>query len=100
MFRLGIVGIGNMGSAHVSWLPEIKGMELRAICDIDSSKMDRFPDIPHYSDSQAMIRSGQIDAILICTPHYGHTTIGIDAFENGLHVLSEKPVSVHKADAE
>lgn len=100
MVRLGIVGIGNMGSAHVGWIPDIKGLELRAICDIDESKMDRFPDIPHYSDSRIMIRSGQIDAILVCTPHYDHTTIGIDALEQGLHVLLEKPISVHKADCQ
>jgi predicted dehydrogenase len=48
----------------------------------------------------ALIRSGTIDAILICTPHYSHTTIGIAALEAGLHVLVEKPISVHKADAE
>jgi predicted dehydrogenase len=100
MVRLGIVGIGNMGSAHVEWVPKIKGLELRAICDLDPAKLDRYPDIPHYAESAAMIRSGSIDAILIATPHYFHTTIGIDAFENGLHVLSEKPISVHKADAQ
>lgn len=100
MVRLCIVGIGNMGSAHVEWVPQIDGLELRAICDIDPAKLERFPEIPHYTDSQVMIRSGKIDAILIATPHYAHTTIGIDAFENGLHVLSEKPISVHKADAQ
>lgn len=100
MVRLGIVGIGNMGSAHVGWMPNINDVELRAICDIDESKLDRFPDIPHYNDSEVMIRSGQIDAILVATPHYGHTAIGIDALEQGLHVLVEKPISVHKADCQ
>jgi predicted dehydrogenase len=37
---------------------------------------------------------------LICTPHYSHTTIGIEAFKAGLHVLMEKPISVHMADCE
>ena len=41
-----------------------------------------------------------MDAVLIGTPHYQHTTIGIDAMEHGLHVLTEKPIAVHKADAE
>lgn len=100
MVRLGIVGIGNMGSAHVGWMPNIKDVELRAICDVDESKLQRFPEIPHYTASEVMIRSGQIDAILVATPHYGHTTIGIDALEQGLHVLVEKPISVHKADCQ
>jgi hypothetical protein len=41
-----------------------------------------------------------VDAVLIATPHYAHTTIGADALEQGLHVLVEKPISVHKADCE
>jgi predicted dehydrogenase len=41
-----------------------------------------------------------VDAVLICTPHYSHTTLGILALENGLHVMVEKPISVHKADCE
>ena len=40
------------------------------------------------------------DALIIATPHYFHTLIGIDALEQGLHVLTEKPLSVHKADCE
>ena len=38
--------------------------------------------------------------MLIATPHYDHTTIGIDALQNGLHVMVEKPISVHKSDCE
>ena len=45
-------------------------------------------------------QSGLIDTLLIATPHYYHTTIGIEAFAAGLHVLTEKPISVHKADCE
>ena len=47
-----------------------------------------------------MIRSGAVDAVLIVTPHYDHTTIGIDALSKGLHVLVEKPISVHKKDCD
>ena len=46
------------------------------------------------------LRSSETDAVLIATPHYSHTTIGIRALEAGQHVLVEKPISVHKADAE
>ena len=40
------------------------------------------------------------NAVIICTPHYAHTTVGIDALKSGHHVLVEKPISVHKADCE
>lgn len=100
MVRLGIVGLGNMGSAHVANLPKIARCELAAICDVDPAKLARYPHLKGFESSAGMIRSGEVDAVLIATPHYDHTTIGIDAFENGLHVLSEKPISVHKADAQ
>jgi len=100
--RLGIVGIGNMGSGHLREIlaGKISRLEVSAICDIDPAKLAKFPQVKGFTDSAAMIRSGVIDAILICTPHYDHTTIGIDALGQGLHVLVEKPLSVHKADCE
>ena len=47
-----------------------------------------------------MIASGVIDALLIATPHYQHTSLGVAALEAGLHIMVEKPISAHKADAE
>ena len=49
---------------------------------------------------EALIRSGEVDAVMVETPHYDHTTIGIDALTQGIHTLVEKPISVHKADCE
>jgi len=100
--RLGIVGKGGIGSLHYRNIMDGKTprIELTAVCDIDSEKLASLGDVKTYEDSHKLIRSGDVDAVLICTPHYAHTTIGIDALEQGLHVLVEKPISVHKADAE
>lgn len=100
--RLGIVGIGNMGNGHLTNLRgnKLTRVTVNAICDTDPEKMAKYPDYKHFTDSKAMIRSGEIDAILVATPHYDHTIIGIDALEQGLHVMVEKPLSVHKADCE
>jgi predicted dehydrogenase len=100
--RIGIVGIGNMGSAHVRSIlaGKVGRLELTAVCDNDPDKLARVPQVKGFSSSDAMIASGLIDAILVATPHYDHTTIGIAALKAGLHVLVEKPISVHKADAE
>jgi predicted dehydrogenase len=98
--RLGVVGLGNMGSAHIkSHLPQLPRIELTAVCDVDPKRTEPY-DVAKFERSEEMIRSGLIDALLVCTPHYGHTTIGIDAMSQGLHLLVEKPISVHKADAE
>lgn len=47
-----------------------------------------------------MLKSGEVDAVVIATPHYQHVTIGIAALEAGLHIMVEKPIAAHKADAE
>lgn len=100
--RLGLIGLGNMGTAHSRYLDngDVDRCELVAGCDIDPAKNARFNTLKTFADSGDLVRSGAVDAVIIATPHYDHTTIGVDAFENGVHVLCEKPISVHKADCE
>ena len=99
--RLGVIGLGNMGTAHIrDNVPKVPRLELTAVCDVDPARADRFEDVAKFTDASEMIRSGLIDAVLIATPHYFHTSDGIAALEAGLHVLVEKPISVHKADCE
>jgi len=100
--RLGIAGLGNMGGTHAASIlaGNIRRLELTAVCDLDPAKLARYPQLASFASADALISSGRIDAILIATPHYDHTTIGIRALEAGLHVLVEKPISVHKADCE
>ncbi len=100
--RLGIIGVGAMGTAHAKYVMDgaVPRCELTAVCDMNGRRLDTYPNPKHYIESMEMIRSGEIDAVLIATPHYYHTTMGIDALSNGLHVLVEKPISVHKADCE
>jgi predicted dehydrogenase len=98
--RLGIIGLGSMGSSHARNIlsgncPRVR---LTAVCDPDPARLTPFPGITAFSDSHALIRSGAVDAVLVATPHYAHTTIGIDALGQGLHLLTEKPISVHVAD--
>lgn len=100
--RLGVIGVGGMGNHHAHYLKagEVKRAELTAVCDIDENKIKPFEGIETFTDSAELIRSGLVDAVLIATPHYFHTTIGVDAMQQGIHVLTEKPISVHKADCE
>jgi predicted dehydrogenase len=100
--RLGIIGVGNMGAYHGQMLlgGRVARAELTAVADVDATRVARFPEVPGFADSRELIRSGAVDAVLIATPHYDHTLIGIDALRQGLHVLVEKPISVHKADCE
>jgi predicted dehydrogenase len=100
--RLGIIGLGNMGAVHARSIMEgkVPRVRLGALCDFDVGSFGLGSDAPAFADSRELIRSGAVDAVLIATPHYSHTAIGIDALEQGVHVLVEKPISVHKRDCE
>ena len=100
--RLGIVGIGNMGNGHAQNILQgkIPRMVLGAVCDTNPEMLKRCPNTPGFATHQEMLASGKIDAVLVATPHYDHTTIGIDAIKAGIHTLIEKPLSVHKADCQ
>ena len=100
--RLGIIGLGNMGSAHAASIlaGNIPRCRLAGVCDLVPEKVAKYPGVFGCTDSDALIASGEVDAVLVATPHYSHTTIGIAALKAGLHVLVEKPISVHKADCE
>ena len=100
--RIGVIGVGNMGSYHARSLAEgkVARAELTAVADLDADPLAQFPTTRGFADSGELLRSGLVDAVLIATPHYAHTTIGRDALRQGLHVLVEKPISVHQADCE
>lgn len=104
--KLGIAGIGNMGLAHARsiWEGKVERVRLAAVADGNPARLEMVgksqQGIALFADAEEMIHSGKIDAILVATPHYSHTTIGIAALQAGLHVLVEKPISVHKEDCE
>jgi predicted dehydrogenase len=77
---------------------KVNRCELAAVADA-FAPLDRYQPLRTFDDGEKLIRSGAVDAVIIATPHYQHTTLGIAALENGVHVMVEKPISVHKADA-
>ena len=102
--RIGIIGMGNMGQFHAKDMIEGKVArgKLAAVGSTSPSKLAEFEKkgIKVYGSGEEMITSGNIDALLIATPRYQHTSLGIAALEAGLHIMVEKPISAHKADAE
>ena len=111
--RIGILGIGNMGSGHYGNIlggacPEI---EVRAVCDINPARLEwasaelanrraarpeaNLPDVAYFADGDEMFKSGLIDAVIIAIPHYGHPDYAIKAMKAGLHVMCEKPAGVY-----
>jgi predicted dehydrogenase len=100
--RIGVVGLGNIGQLHTRYLLDgkVRRAALTAVSDAVPARLAPFGALQTFTRSEDLIRSGAVDAVIIATPHYFHTSIGIDALQQGLHVLVEKPISVHKADAQ
>lgn len=100
--RLGIIGIGGMGTNHAHCIlnGDVPNMRLTAVADNRQSRLDyakeHFPaDVVLFDDGKALIDSGTCDAVLIATPHYLHPEFVIYALEHGVHALSEKPAGVY-----
>jgi len=100
--RLGIIGLGNIGQHHAAYISagKINGAELVAVSDAVSAKLVDFRHLKTFTEGEELLGSGLVDAVIIATPHYQHTTLGIAALKSGLHLMVEKPISAHKADAE
>lgn len=100
--RLGIAGLGNMGKFHADYLLQgkVSRAELTAVSSTSPARLEAYRQLKTFESTEKMIHSGTIDALIIATPHYQHTTLGIEALQRGIHVLVEKPISVHKADCE
>ena len=98
--RVGIIGIGNMGSAHAAniYSGKVQNLRLCAVCDEDDRKLnwakEFLPDVKQYSDYKELLTLNELDAIIIATPHKLHPIIAEEAFKAGLHVLTEKPAGV------
>ncbi len=101
--KLGIIGIGNMGSAHAKNIidgkcPEI---ELCAIADIDPKRLEWAKkqgygeNVAYFDDGISMLDSGLVEACLIAVPHYDHTSLAIECMKRSIHTMLEKPAGVY-----
>lgn len=100
--KLGIIGIGNMGSAHAESIAEgrVPEIELVAAADLRRERREwiqnRLPaGIRIFADGDSLIQAHCCDAVLVATPHYDHPRLVIKALENGMHAMCEKPAGVY-----
>ena len=79
--RLGIIGMGNMGKFHADYLlaGKVSRAELTAVCSTSPAKLEKYKTLKVFDDGEKLIRSGAVDAVVIATPHYQHTSLGIAA---------------------
>ena len=100
--KLGIIGIGNMGSAHAKKV--VQGMcpdfQLVAVADTNPDRKawcaeNLGEDVVFFATADEMLNSGMLDACIVAVPHYDHCKYAIECMNRGIHVLVEKPAGVY-----
>lgn len=104
--RIGFIGLGMRGSQAIKRYTNIKGVEIKAICDIVKSNVKKsqkkleengFPKADEYTDPtgwQEICKRDDIDLIYICTDWGSHTKMATYAMEQGKHVAVEVPAAI------
>ncbi len=100
--KTGIIGVGNIGTMHARDIAAGRGgdLVLTAVADINPDRLqwvrENLPgDIKTFSDGDALIESGLVDAVIVAVPHYDHPYFAIKCLERDIHVLVEKPSGVY-----
>lgn len=105
--RVGFVGVGGMGSAHVQNFLNIDGVQIKAICDIVEAKVERAqkwvveagqPKSTGYSrgprDFERMCAEEDLDLVFTATPWEWHVPVCLAAMKNGKHAATEVPAAI------
>lgn len=100
--KAAVIGCGNISVMHLDSIAALDISELTAVCDIKPERAAAAAEKYHttaYTDYREMFQKASPDVVHLCLPHHLHTSAARDAFRAGIHVLSEKPMSIHYEDA-
>ena len=100
--KTGIIGCGAIFPMHADPVSRNAQAKLACVCDVDIQKAaaaaKRYG-CHAYSDYREMLAREQLDIVHICTPHYLHADMAVDALQAGCHVLCEKPMALTREDS-
>ncbi|MDP3702993.1 MAG: Gfo/Idh/MocA family oxidoreductase [Candidatus Omnitrophota bacterium] len=99
--RVGVVGVGHVGSRHAQIYAAMPGVKLTAICDTDPARtrgLARTLGCRAFTDYHAL--TGLVDAVSLAVPTTLHAAIGQELLSRGIHVLIEKPIATTLPEAD
>ncbi len=104
MFKAAIVGCGAIAGVHAASLKEMDNVTVIGCADIKIERAEKLAaqfGCPAYASLDEMLAAQKPDVLHICTPHYLHVPMALQAAKMGIAVLSEKPegISVEQLDA-
>ncbi|MEJ2296807.1 MAG: Gfo/Idh/MocA family oxidoreductase [Candidatus Lokiarchaeota archaeon] len=105
--KVGVIGAGGFGTIHLQGYSKNPNCEIVAIAS--RTKNHALKATQEFSvekiyfgddDWKKMLVSEDLDAISICTPNYLHAPMALEALNNGIHVLCEKPICINEKELE
>ncbi len=98
--RVGVIGVGELGSRHARLYAEIPAVELIGVCDLEPERVDaiaRTHAVRAFRDFRELIP--EIQAASVAVPTAAHHDVTSAILEAGVHVLVEKPIASSLAEA-
>lgn len=103
MVKVALIGCGTMGRVHCGGYKKISGVQLVAVCDLDSAKMEALnleDSTRRYLSFEEMMAQEEFDILDICLPTYLHKEYAVQAMRAKKHVFCEKPIALTNEDAQ
>lgn len=97
-----VIGCGTISARHLDSIAALEESTLTAVCDTKPERAEAAAkkySAAAYTNYHELFEKEKPDAVHLCLPHYLHTVVAKDAFRAGIHVLSEKPMSISYEDA-
>lgn len=115
--KIGVLGLGFMGSTHLQAWARIPEAELLAVMDVDPKRLSGdlssiqgnlggpgmqmdFSEVKRYTSIEAILADPDVKAVDICLPTFLHKTAAVQALRAGKHVLCEKPMALNGEEAD
>ena len=95
LLRVGVVGVGVMGSNHARVFADLPGVKLVGVADPDRKQRELVSGVlgcPAFSGVESLLAEG-VDAVTIAAPTHLHHEIALACIARGVHVLVEKPIA-------
>jgi predicted dehydrogenase len=95
LLRVGVIGVGVMGSNHARVFADMPGVKLVGLADPDAKQRDfvaKALGCGGYDDVEALLDAG-VDAVTIAAPTHLHHDMALACIAHGVHALVEKPIA-------
>ena len=101
VLRVGVVGVGHLGSRHAEIYAAMPGVRLEAVCDLDAARAKTVAKklgCRALTDPRTL--PGLVDAASLAVPTSLHARLGLPLLRRGIHLLIEKPIATSLAEAD